>query len=68
MGRAPRPKPKRLPEKLLQIRMALGLSQNGMLDRLGLSEKLFRTAISNYELGTGEPPLPILLDYARIAN
>ena|ERR1700759_5077439 len=68
MGRAPRPKPKRLPEKLLQIRMALDLSQNGMLDRLGLSEKLFRTAISNYELGTGEPPLPILLDYARIAN
>src|ERR1700753_1334191 len=68
MGRAPRPKPERLPEKLLQIRIALSLSQNGMLDRLGLSEKLFRTAVSNYELGTGEPPLPVLLDYARIAN
>ena len=68
MGRVSRPKPKRLPEKLLQIRLALDLSQNGMLDRLGLSEKLFRTAISNYELGTGEPPLPVLLDYARIAN
>src|ERR1043165_6015816 len=68
MGPARRPNPARMPENLLQIRLALELSQNGMLDRLGLSEKLFRTAISNYELGTGEPPLPVLLDYARIAN
>jgi transcriptional regulator with XRE-family HTH domain len=68
MGRLPRPKPSRLPEKLLQIRLALDLSQDGMLQRLGLHEKLSRTSISAYELGTGEPPLPVLLDYARIAN
>ena len=68
MARSPRPKPARLPEKLLQIRFALDLSQDGMLRELGLEERLSRTSISAYELGTSEPPLPVLLDYARIAN
>ena len=68
MARLPRPKVARLPEKLVQIRLALNLSQDGMLSRLGLDEQLSRTTISAYELGTGEPPLPVLLDYARIAN
>ena len=68
MARSPRPKPARLPEKLLQIRLALNLSQGGMLRRLGLDERLSRTSVSAYELGTSEPPLPVLLDYARIAN
>jgi len=35
MGKYPRRKQKRLAEKLLQIRLALGLSQNEMLRRLG---------------------------------
>jgi transcriptional regulator with XRE-family HTH domain len=68
MARLPRPRPVRLPEKLLQIRLALGLSQNEMLVRLRLHERLSRTSVSAYELGTGEPPLAVLLDYARIAN
>jgi transcriptional regulator with XRE-family HTH domain len=68
MGRVARPKPERLAEKLLQIRQSLGLSQNGMLRLLGLDETLFRSAVSGYELGTREPPLPVLLDYARAAN
>jgi transcriptional regulator with XRE-family HTH domain len=68
MGRSPRPKPTRLPEKLLQIRTALGLSQNEILVRLGLGEKLYRTAVSGYELGTSEPPLPVILQYARLAG
>jgi transcriptional regulator with XRE-family HTH domain len=68
MARSPRPKPARLPEKLLQIRLALELSQDGMLRQLGLDERLSRTSISAYELGTGEPPLPVLLEYARLAN
>lgn len=68
MARLPRPKPARLPEKLLQIRLALELSQDGMLYQLGLHETLSRTTVSAYEVGTGEPPLPVLLDYARIAN
>lgn len=68
MGRMPRPKPARLAEKLLRIRQALELSQNEMLARVGIDEKLFRSAISGYELGTREPPLPVLLEYARAAG
>jgi transcriptional regulator with XRE-family HTH domain len=65
MGRAARERPKRLAEKLLQIRLTLDLSQDGMVVRLGLDEKLFRSSVSGYELGTREPSLPILLKYAR---
>ena len=68
MGLTPRPKPTRLPEKLRQIRLSLGLSQNEMLRRLGIEEATFRSSISGYELGTREPPLPVLLEYARVAN
>jgi transcriptional regulator with XRE-family HTH domain len=68
MGRAIRPKPKRLAEKLLQIRTALGLSQNGMIRRMGLSDELTQDYISAYERGVREPPLPVLLEYARVAN
>lgn len=68
MGRHPRRKQKRLAEKLQQIRLSLGLSQNEMLRRLGAEEDLYRTNISNYELGDREPPLYILLSYARIAG
>lgn len=50
------------------IRLSLGLSQNQMLDALGLSEKVYRSAISGYELGTREPSLPTLLKYARLAG
>lgn len=68
MGIVARPKPARLPEKLLQVRIALGLSQNELLEKLGLADRSFRSSISGYELGTREPPLPILLKYARIAG
>lgn len=68
MARLPRPKSKRLPEKLAQIRLALNLSQGDMLYRLGLHVRLSRNSISAYEHGVGEPPLPVLLDYARMAN
>jgi transcriptional regulator with XRE-family HTH domain len=68
MGITARPKPARLSEKLLQIRLALGLSQNGILKQLELAESSFRSSISGYELGTREPPLPILLKYAKIAG
>ena len=65
MGLRSRPKPLRLSEKLLQIRLYLGLSQDGMLKHLGLDESHFRSVVSGYELGTREPPLPVLLNYAR---
>lgn len=68
MGRQPRPKPARLSEKLRQIRIALDLSQSQMMKRLGLDTKLFASAVSGYEIGKREPPIPVLLKYARIAG
>jgi transcriptional regulator with XRE-family HTH domain len=68
MGRVRRPSPARLTEKLLQIREALGLSQNGMLRKLGIEDEYDRATISGYERGVREPPLPVLLEYARAAN
>jgi len=68
MGRVKRPRPEKLGEKLLQIRSALGLSQNEMLRALGWNEKVDRSAISDWENDVREPPLPILLEYARAAN
>jgi transcriptional regulator with XRE-family HTH domain len=68
MGSTSRTKAARLGEKLLRIRLELGLSQNGMLERLGFIEELFRSNVSQYELGTRVPPLPVLLEYARAAG
>ncbi len=64
MGRS-RPKPTRLAEKLVEIRSKLDLSQNAMIRRVGLSDHLTQNRISAYELGEREPPLYVLLAYAR---
>jgi transcriptional regulator with XRE-family HTH domain len=61
-------KAERLGEKLLQIRIALGLSQSEMLRRLGYEESVFYTRISDYEHGKRVPPLPLVLEYARAAG
>jgi transcriptional regulator with XRE-family HTH domain len=66
MGHSPRPRPARLSEKLLAIRQCLGHIQTGMCKALGL--EIDYSAISNYELGTREPPLPVILKYARLAG
>jgi len=63
-----RPRPKHLAEKLLHIRNALGLSQAEMLRRLGVADQIDYTMISKYELDKNEPPLGILLQYARVAG
>jgi transcriptional regulator with XRE-family HTH domain len=68
MGTRARHKPERLAGKLLQIREVLGLSQNEMIRRLGLETLVKQNAISEYELGKREPPLRILLQYARAAG
>ena len=68
MGVVKRPKPKRLAEKLLRIRESLNLSQNQMLDRLGLKDSHFRTNISAFERGIREPSLLMLLSYAQVAG
>jgi transcriptional regulator with XRE-family HTH domain len=58
----------RLAKKLLKIRKSLNLSQNEMLQKLRLEEPFTRQSISFYELGDLEPPLFILLRYARVAG
>ena len=68
MGGKGRLKQQRLAEKLLQIRNTLGLSQTEMLYRLGVDDLITYHQISRYETGTREPPLRILLEYARVAG
>ena len=68
MGKGARRLPQRLPAKLRQIREALGLSQSELLRRLGAEEFLTYHRISDYELGKNEPPLDVLLSYARLAG
>ena len=68
MGAAARVKPERLAEKLLQIRVSLGLSQSELLRRLELEDAISYKKISDYERGEREPSLLILLQYARVAN
>ena len=68
MGRAARLRPARLAQKLLQIRTAFGLSQNEIIKHLGLEEVLYRSNVSGFEVGEREPPLPVLLKYARAAG
>jgi len=68
MAKASRRKPERLAEKLLEIRLKLGLSQNGMIRRLGLTDELQQDYISKFERGVLVPPLHVLLAYAETAN
>jgi transcriptional regulator with XRE-family HTH domain len=60
-------RPAHLPEKLLQIRQALGETQEGLAHRLGFQD-ITREYISGFERGTREPPLPILLRLANLAG
>ena len=61
-------KSSRLATKLKKIRMALGLSQSEILERLGFANQLFRSNISQYEHGRRVPSPPVLLAYSRLAN
>jgi transcriptional regulator with XRE-family HTH domain len=63
MGRR---QPKKLARKLLRIRQMLGVSQTEMAKLLKL--EISYTAVSAYELGTREPDLLTLLQYARVAG
>ncbi|MDQ1611192.1 MAG: hypothetical protein QOG00_1123 [Pyrinomonadaceae bacterium] len=68
MARGAREKPLRLAEKLLLIRNMLALSQSEMLKRIGAENKMDYYRISEFETGKGEPSLPVLLQYARVAG
>jgi transcriptional regulator with XRE-family HTH domain len=64
MGHA-RPRPQNLAAKLLRIRLALKLSQPQLAQRLGVRDY---SDLSKYELNKNEPPLMVLLAYARLAE
>lgn len=68
MGVKARQRPERLAEKLLQVRVTLGLSQSELLKRLGLEDSISYKKISDYERGQREPSLLFLLEYARVAG
>jgi transcriptional regulator with XRE-family HTH domain len=57
-----------LAQKLRKIRLDLNLSQSEMLERLGFSEHLFRSNISQYERGVRVPSPQVLLTYSRVAK
>ena len=66
MGRSRRNKPLKLSEKLLAIRKSLNMSQTEMARALEL--KVHYSAVSNFELGTREPDLIVVLCYSRLAG
>ena len=68
MGRGSREIPAKLGVKLTKIRMYLGVSQDGLVRKFGLSDRLTRNEISKYERGVREPALAVLLKYARSAG
>jgi transcriptional regulator with XRE-family HTH domain len=61
-------RPKRLARKLLQIRNKLDLSQSQLLEKLGLANEIETPRISDYETDKTAPPLPVLVEYARVAG
>lgn len=61
-----RPRPQRLPAKLLAIRQMFGASQSQMARALNCKISVAR--ISEYEHGIREPNLLVLLAYARLVQ
>jgi transcriptional regulator with XRE-family HTH domain len=69
MGTHSRRKPARLAEKLLAIRTELlGLSQNGLIRKMGLQDELSQAEVSMFESGKRVPSLPVILEIARVAR
>lgn len=69
MGTGKRIKPLQLAEKLKAIRDNLGLTAEEIIIKLDCPVvPLHRASITQYEKGRREPPLIILLQYARLAK
>ena len=69
MGRSHRPRPKRLGEKLKQIRVFLDLTLEQMIEHLDYKDSpIYPTNISSMEQGKREPPLALLLAYTRLVG
>ncbi len=66
-----RPQPKKLAAKLRQIRTSFGLTQQEMVMRLKRERvdlTVYPGNISRFEQALREPPLLVLLAYARVAR
>ena len=69
MGRSYRSRPAKLSKKLRLIRKRLGLTQRELIETLAIKdEPLYPSSISEYENGKREPPLLVLLAYAKLAG
>ena len=66
MGKGGRKKPNRLGEKLLAIRLQLGVSQSQLAKLLDFDKGTAR--ISEYETDNREPDLMTLLKYSRLVR
>lgn len=64
----PRWRPRRLARKLLHIRLTLDYSQSELLKELGVEDEIAYTRISDYERDKTDPPLTVLVEYARVAR
>ncbi len=65
MGTTKRARPRKLARKLRKVRDGAGLSQSEIAKKLGVTD---RALISQFEGGKRQPPLPVLLKYARLAG
>jgi len=65
MGTTKRARPRKLGRKLRQVRKRAGLSQTAVAKEFGVKD---RALISQFETGKRQPPLPVLLKYARLAG
>jgi hypothetical protein len=63
-GKSDRERPAHLSDKLLDIHKALGISQNGMIRRMGLLDIIIQANIGTYEIGAIEG----ITAYTRAAN
>ena len=76
MGRGRRNLPVQMPRKLETIRTQLGFNLEEMIAAINKKMlvggcpdvKIFRSHILEFEKGSREPQLPVLLAYAQIAN
>ncbi len=68
MGTNPRVRPTRLAEKLRYIRASLNLTQAELVRRLSVDGLTTLNKISEFESGTREPSVIVLLQYARLAG
>jgi transcriptional regulator with XRE-family HTH domain len=71
MGRARRPRPKKLPEKLCEIRRRLGVTQEELATKLikqGAEKTMSSGYVADFETGKREPSLLAVLAYSKLSG